>query len=163
MSRSLPVLNNTGTSSSLRRDGRREFIVPADVSGRFTLRRTMLFAVLIAVYVLTPWIEINGHPLVFLDIEHSAFYLFGSTFNAQDVWLVFFLLSGVGFTLIVITALWGRVWCGYACPQTVFLEGVYRRVERLIEGPRNVRLRRDAGATTFSRVWRKLLKHAIFL
>lgn len=163
MGRSLPLIPDPGSSSSLRRDGKRDFIVPADVGGRFTRRRMVGFALLIAVYVLTPWIELNGHPLVFLDIEHRAFYLFGSTFNAQDVWLMFFLVSGVGFTLIVATALWGRVWCGYACPQTVFLEGVYRRIERLIEGPRNTRLKRDRGPLSASRVSRKLLKHALFV
>jgi cytochrome c oxidase accessory protein FixG len=96
-------------------------------------------------------------------MQRRCFYLFGATFNAQDVWLVFFLLSGVGFALIVSTALWGRVWCGYACPQTVFLEGLFRPIERLLEGSRNVRMRRNAGPFSFDKLWRKTLKHAIFL
>lgn len=162
MARQLPILNSAPASSALRPDGGRSCIVPADVHGRYAMRRQVLFWLLLGVYVLLPWVQVGGHPAVFLDLERRAFYLFGGTFNAQDVWLVFFLLSGIGFVLIVVTALWGRIWCGYACPQTVFLEGVYRRVERLIEGPRNVRLKRDQALAVLPRVWRKLLKHALF-
>ena len=161
MARSLPVLNEG--SSALRPDGGRAFIVPADVSGRLTTLRRIFFAVLLLVYVLTPWIQVGGHPAVFLDIEHRAFYLFGATFNAQDVWLVFFLVSGMGFLLLLVTALWGRVWCGYACPQTVFLEGVYRSIERAIEGPRNIRLKRERAGASFALIWRKGLKHLVFI
>jgi cytochrome c oxidase accessory protein FixG len=161
--RSLPVLNNDLRSSALRPDGRRNFVVPADVSGRFHKARRLIFAALIALWIALPWVQVGGHPAVFLDMEHRAFYLFGQVFNAQDFWMVFFLASGVGFTLIVTTALYGRVWCGYACPQTVFLDGVFRRVERLIEGPRNSRLRRDSAGLSVDRVLRKLAKHAVYL
>ena len=149
-------------ASSLHADGRRNFVHPADVSGRFDTRRKWTFTILIALLGGLPWIDIKGHPAVFLDFEHRRFYLFGSVFNAQDAWLVFFLLTGLGFALIVATAVWGRVWCGYACPQTVFLEGLFRPIERLIEGPRNERMRRNAGPLTFDKSWRKLLKHGIF-
>ncbi len=161
MAKSLPILQEG--SSALRSDGRRTFVVPADVSGRFWWRRRLIFAVLVAIYVALPWVEIGGHPAVFLDLAHRTFYLFGATFNAQDFWMSFFLLSGVGFALIVVTALWGRVWCGYACPQTVFLDGIYRQVERWIEGPRNIRLKRDQAGMSLDRVSRKVLKHGAFV
>jgi cytochrome c oxidase accessory protein FixG len=157
----LPVVDDR--ASSLRKDGHRNWVHPADVAGRFTTIRRIVFAVLIAVYVITPWIEVGGHPAVFLDIDSRKFYLLGATFNAQDFWLAFFLLTGVGFLLIVLTALAGRVWCGYACPQTVFLEGVFRRIERLIEGPRPARIKRDRGPWNWDKVWRKTVKHAAFI
>ncbi|MEY4509824.1 MAG: hypothetical protein RLZZ450_1946, partial [Pseudomonadota bacterium] len=81
MARSLPVLNNAPGSSALRPDGGRNFIIPADVRGPKTRLRYVVFAVLLVVYVLTPWIEVGGHPAVFLDLQHRAFYLFGQTFN----------------------------------------------------------------------------------
>lgn len=158
--RHLPVLREA--SSSLARDGRRNFVHPADVAGRFTTRRYVIFALLIAVYVALPFIRISGKPAVFLDVLHRRFHLFGQSFNATDFWLVFFLLSGVGFSLIVLTTLFGRVWCGYACPQTVFLEGVFRRIERLLEGPRNERMKRNKGPITAGTVARKTAKHIIF-
>ena len=92
------------------------------------------------------------HPAVFVDVESHELFLFGTTFNPQDTWLLFFLLSGVGFGLVYATALAGRVWCGWACPQTVFLDGVYRRIERWIEGPRERRIRRNAGPMTPQKV-----------
>jgi cytochrome c oxidase accessory protein FixG len=136
---------------------------PADVKGRFTRLRYIIFAVLIAIYVALPFVKVGGHPAVFMDIVNRKFYLFGGVFNAQDFWLMFFLLSGVGLTLLIVTAIKGRLWCGYACPHTVFLEGVFRRIERAIEGPRAQRLRRNAAGLTFDSAWRKLLKHAIYI
>jgi cytochrome c oxidase accessory protein FixG len=161
MSVQLPVIEEP--ASSLRKDGSRNWVHPADVKGRWTRLRRIGFVVLMSIYVVLPWIEINGHPAVFLDIGDRQFYLFGLTFNAQDAWLAFFLLTGIGFTLIVVTALLGRIWCGYACPQTVFLEGVFRRIERWIEGPRTVRLRRNAAKMSWDKFWRKALKHAVFV
>ncbi|MCU0677037.1 MAG: cytochrome c oxidase accessory protein CcoG [Myxococcota bacterium] len=162
MPRHLPVLPNQ-PASSLNKDGTRNFVHPADVSGRFTNVRWVVFAVLMVIYLVLPLIQIGGRPAVFLDVEHRRFFLFGGSFNAQDFWLVFFLLTGIAFVLIVVTTLWGRVWCGYACPQTVFLEGVYRRIERFVEGPRNERMKRNAGPWNASKTGRKIAKHALFV
>jgi len=142
--------------------GARVKIQPADVRGRFQVRKRLLWIALIAIYVSLPWIEVAGRPAVLIDIVHRRFYLFGQTFNAQDFWLAFFLLTGIGFALIVVSALWGRVWCGYACPQTVFLEGVFRRVERLFEGTPAQRKRRAAAGWTTARVLRAVGKYATF-
>lgn len=143
--------------------GGRRYIHPADVVGRFTRVRPWLFLVLIAVYVSLPWITVGGHPAIFLDIATRRFFIFGRTFNAQDFYLVFFLLTGVGFLLIVLAALFGRVWCGWACPQTVFLEGVYRRIERLIEGPASKRKALARGPLTVEKFIRKAIKHLLYL
>lgn len=150
-------------ASSLQADGHRNYVHPADVSGRYDRVRQVAFAVLLVVFAGLPWLQIGGHPAVFLDVLHRRFYLFGGTFNAQDFWLVFFLLTGVGYGLFVVTSLWGRVWCGYACPQTVFLEGVFRPIERWLEGPRNVRMRRNAGPWNRDKVLRKGAKHLIYV
>lgn len=150
-------------ASPLRADGSRNPIHPADVTGRFWRLRQVAFAVLVAIYLALPLIPIGGHPAIHLDVALRRFYLFGHIFNAQDVWLLFFLLSAVGWSLIMVTTLLGRVWCGYACPQTVFLEGVYRRIERWIEGPRLARIRRNRHSWDFSKLWRKVFKHALFI
>jgi cytochrome c oxidase accessory protein FixG len=149
--------------SSLRGDGTREPIFPADVHGRFHLRRRIAFALLIAVWLLLPLIRVRGNPAVFLDMQARKFYLFGATFNAQDIWLLFFVLTGIGFGLLYLTATAGRVWCGWACPQTVFLEGVFRPIERLIGGTRDERMRRLKGGWTWDRIWRSALIHGLYL
>lgn len=172
--RSLPILQNDPDAEgsgehhsigagSLGRDGKRRRPYPADVSGRWIKARRVVYAALIALWAALPWIPIGGHPAVFLDIESRQFFLFGLTFNAQDVWLMFFALSGVGFGLVYATAVLGRVWCGWACPQSVFLEAVFRPIERVINGPRNVAMRRASkGGMGFDRVWRAVLTHTAY-
>ena len=109
-------------------DGSHYILHPADVSGRFTFFRRIFGILLIAVYVLLPWIPINGAPALFFDVEHRRFHIFGLTLLTQDLWVFFFLISGLGFSLFFLTALLGRLWCGWACPYTVFLEHVFRRI-----------------------------------
>ena len=155
----LPVIE---AKSSIHLDGSRAYVHPADVSGRFATARKIAFVVLIAIYALLPWVNIGGHPAMFLDIEHRSFFLFGATFNAQDIWMMVFVVTGAFFGLVYLTAVAGRVWCGWACPQTVFREGVFRRVERLIEGPRDKRIRRNAGPWTWDKIWRKALVWPIY-
>jgi cytochrome c oxidase accessory protein FixG len=161
--RHLPVIEKGFEKSSIRRDGSRAFVYPADVSGRFATARKVVFAALIVIYAALPWVPVGGHPAVFLDIERRSFFLFGATFNAQDLWLVAFLATGACFGLVVLTALAGRLWCGWACPQTVFLEGVFRPIERFFEGSREKRMRRKAGPMTFDRLWRRTAVLAAYL
>lgn len=157
--RQLPVISE----GSLGRDGRHKRPYPADVSGRFVRARRVVYFVLIAIWAALPWIPVGGHPAVFLDVDKRQFFLFGATFNAQDMWLLFFALSGVGFGLVYATMLLGRVWCGWACPQTVFLEALFRPIERAINGPRNVAQRRARGPLGFERVWRMVATHAAYV
>jgi cytochrome c oxidase accessory protein FixG len=156
----LPVLPDV--LGTIAQDGKRRLVVVADVHGRFNRARKLVFVGLIALWAALPWIHINGAPAVFLDVEARRFFLFGMTFNAQDSWLLFFVLSGAGFGLVYVTALAGRAWCGWACPQTVFLDGVFRPIERWIEGPREKHLRRDAGLLTLSKLARKAAKQALY-
>jgi cytochrome c oxidase accessory protein FixG len=164
----LPVLQNGDDSprpgdGTLGRDGKRKRPYPADVSGRFARARRVVFWLLIALWAALPWVPIGGHPAVFLDVDRRQFFLLGMTFNAQDAWLTFFMLSGVGFGLVYATAVLGRVWCGWACPQTVFLEAVFRPIERLINGSRTVALRRSQRGRDLGAVCRALATHAAYL
>ncbi|UJR79458.1 Cytochrome c oxidase accessory protein CcoG [Sandaracinus amylolyticus] len=149
--------------SSLRHDGSRDYPYPADVGGRFTWARRVTFAVLIAIWAALPWVHVNGRPAMFLDVAARRFFLFGASFNAQDFWLVFFVTTALLFALVVVTTVLGRAWCGWTCPQTVFLEALYRPIERWIEGPRNERMKRDRGPWVFDKVWRKGLKHFLYV
>jgi cytochrome c oxidase accessory protein FixG len=138
-------------------DGSRRVIHAAAVNGPFTRWRTLVGAALMAIYVALPWISINGNPAVFLDLRQRQFHFFGLTFVTQDLWLGFFLISGLAFSLFYVAALLGRVWCGWGCPQTVLLD-VVRRIERWCEGdaPAQVKLdRAPLGA-------RRLGKQALF-
>lgn len=143
-------------------DGSRNTIHPADVKGRYQVRKKIVWTFLVALWVVLPWIEIGGHPAILADIANRRFYLFGETFNAQDFYLAYFLLTGVGFTLFVVSALFGRIWCGYACPQTVFLEGFFRRIERWIEGNAAQRKKLKDAPMSLQKALRRGAKWAIF-
>lgn len=131
MARRLPNLDSVTTIAE---DGSRNFLHPADVRGNFTLARQLFALVLVAIYFSLPFIPVRGNPAVFLDVLNGRFHLFGLTFASQDFFLTFFVISGMGFSLFFLTALFGRLWCGWACPHSVFLEQVFRRLERLLEG-----------------------------
>lgn len=160
MARNQPSLDSVTTISQ---DGSRPFIYPADVSGRFARARTWSGLGLILLYLALPWIKINGYPAVFLDVIERRFHLFGWTLAPQDMWLLFFLITGVGFSLFFITALFGRIWCGWACPQTVFLDHVYRKIERWIDGDAHQRRQLAAAPMSAGKLAKRGVKHALYM
>ncbi len=151
------------TVSAIRSDGSRPFLFPADPKGRFTRARMWSGFALIAFYLSLPWIQINGFPAVFLDVAERRFHLFGVTLAPQDLWLLFFVITGLGFSLFFVTALLGRVWCGWACPQTVFLDQVYRRIERWIDGDAVQRRALQRAPLTATKIFRRTLKHTLYV
>ena len=153
-----PSLDSVAT---INEDGSRRFIHPTAVSGRFAKWRATLAFALTAIYVATPWIQINGNPALFLDVSKRQFHYFGLTFLGQDIWIAFFVLTGIGFCLFYVTALFGRVWCGWACPQTVFLD-IARRIDRWTEGEAATRRNLHKTPSTFGRSVRKFAKHALY-
>jgi cytochrome c oxidase accessory protein FixG len=158
-----PEPRRRDTVAALDEHGHRLAIYPAEVRGKYTRLRMWLHGGLILFYLLLPWVRIKGMPAVLLDVSERRFVLLGTQFWAFDAPLLFFILALVVFGLFFATALWGRVWCGYACPQTVFVEAMFRRLEGWIEGPAAVRRRRDAEREG-SADWmiRKLVKWPLF-
>jgi len=114
--------------------GRRVFIFPASVSGFWRRNRNIVEVFLIIFFLVLPWINIGGHQALLLNIGDRQFSIFGLTFWAHDAPLIFFILAFLTLGLAFITAVWGRIWCGWACPQTVFIDGVFRRLEYWIIG-----------------------------
>jgi len=149
--------------TTIRADGSRPFLYPADTHGRFTRARIVSAFFLIAFYLSLPWIKIGGYPAVFIDIAERRFHLFGLTLAAQDTWLLFFVISGAGFSLFFVTALFGRIWCGWACPHTVFLDHVYRRIERLIDGDALARRALAAAPPSATKTLKRTIKHVLYL
>ena len=159
---SSPKKPNLNAVTTINADGSRYFLHPADVAGRWTTLRRLVGLVLIAIYVALPWLKINGYPTVFLDVEKRMFHLFGITLVPQDFWVMFFAVTGLGFSLFFITSLLGRVWCGWACPYTVFLDHVYRRIERWIEGDAAARRKLEQAPWTTGKIFKRGLKHALY-
>ncbi|MGI9629100.1 MAG: cytochrome c oxidase accessory protein CcoG [Longimicrobiales bacterium] len=124
--------------------------------------RRVSFAALHVILLVAPWLMWNGNPLIRIDIPGRKVFLFGGIFTPYDTFFLVLLVLFLAFTLFFVTALWGRIWCGYACPQTVFLETWIRPIEVWIEGDRVLRKRRDAAGFSFDLVWRKLVKWSLF-
>jgi len=145
--------------STLNQDGSRRQIRPQLSRGRFLRRRQVVGYALIALFTAIPYLRLHGKPLMLLDLPRREFTIFGTTFLPTDTVLLMLLLVGIVVTIFLLTALFGRVWCGWACPQTVYLELVYRPIERLFEG--SPRRQRELDRGFPSR--RRLLKNVVFL
>ena len=107
--------------STMNRDGSRRRIRPKVSKGRYHRRRLLTAWGLILGFVLIPIVKLNGKPLMLLDIGQREFTFFGATFLPTDTFLLMLLLFSIFVGIFLITAIWGRVWCGWACPQTVYM------------------------------------------
>ena len=139
--------------------GGRNWVYASLVKGKFFYQRAVVAYLLLAIYLLAPWIVINGKQAVHLDIFNRQFTFLGVTFWATDTDFLVNLFLIAGLSLFFFTAVLGRVWCGWACPETVFLEFVFRPIERLIEGDAAKRIRLDQAPWTLNKIIKKSLKH----
>jgi len=154
----LPAEAKERVLPTLNPDGTRRWLRPKLFPGRFLRRRRALAWGLIALFTAIPYLRMNGKPLILLDVIHRQFTLFGATFLPTDSVLLMLLLVGIFLGIFLLTATYGRVWCGWACPQTVYMEFLYRPIERLIEGAPSAQERLDRHRLHP----RRLLKYAAF-
>ena len=141
---------------------KREKIYPREVHGRFAILRTLSVVILLGLFFIFPWLEMDGRQLILFDLPARKFHVFWLTFWPQDFLLLAFLLMLGAFSLFFFTALAGRLWCGYACPQTVWTE-VYLWIERKVEGSRIKQMRLDKSAMSVDKLVRKSIKHILWL
>ncbi|MFN7731369.1 MAG: cytochrome c oxidase accessory protein CcoG [Pirellula sp.] len=119
---------------TLQGDGKRRWINPALAQGKYWQRRRLLAYALIAFFVTLPHLRMWGKPIVLLDIASREFTFFGHTFYPTDTALLALLMLTVFFVVMFVTAVGGRLWCGWGCPQTVYLEFLFRPIDRLFAG-----------------------------
>ncbi|MBI4207381.1 MAG: cytochrome c oxidase accessory protein CcoG [Betaproteobacteria bacterium] len=140
----------------------RKKIYPRAVTGWFAAWRWVLVWATQLVFYGGPWLAWNDRQAVLFDIVHRKFYIFGLVFWPQDVIYLTILLIISALALFLFTAVAGRLWCGYACPQTVYTE-IFLWVERLIEGDRGRRMKLDRGPLTARKFTRKAAKHGVWV
>lgn len=148
--------------ASLDEAGRRVKLHPAEVRGIWRKRRQIVQFFLLILFLILPWIRIDGRQALLLDVSNRHFEIFGLSLRAHNAPYLIFIFGIVGFGLFLVTAIWGRVWCGWACPQTVFIEMVFRRIEKWIEGPAGERRALEKQPWTISKVSKKTLKWFAF-
>ena len=139
-----------------------EKIYPRSVEGRFGQARVVAAIVLLGLFYGTAWLQIDGRQLLLFDLPGRQFHIFGMVFFPQDFVLLTLILICAALSLFVFTALAGRLWCGYACPQTVWTE-VFLWIEAFIEGDRRARMKLDSGPMTPRKLTLKGTKHAVWI
>lgn len=143
--------------------GHRVYLYPEDVSGIWRNRRTIFYWFLIFIFLVLPWIHYDGMQVILLNLPKREFIFLGETFYAHDAPLLLMIFLGFIFTMGFITSIWGRFWCGWSCPQTVFIDAIYRRIERIVEGKARQREKLDASPWSFTKLFKKAVKWSLFL
>ncbi len=141
---------------------KRQKIYPREVHGLFAWLRTAAVLALLGLFYIVPWLRWDGRQAVLFDLPGRKFYLFGLTIWPQDFIYLSALLIIAAMSLFFFTALAGRLWCGYACPQTVWTE-VFLWIERKIEGSRSQQMKRDKAPLNASKFAVKATKHAVWI
>ncbi len=141
---------------------KRQKIYPREVHGIFAVLRTAAVLVLLGLYYIVPWLRWDERQAVLFDLPARKFYLFGMVIWPQDFIYLAALLIIAAMALFFFTALAGRLWCGYACPQTVWTE-VFLWMERKIEGSRSQQMKRDRGPLTAGKFGIKAAKHTVWI
>jgi cytochrome c oxidase accessory protein FixG len=148
--------------STIAEDGKRLWVYPKRPQGQLFKYRNLTAYLLLLIFFLTPFIKINGDPLMLFNILERHFIIFGVEFFPQDFHI--FVLSMITFIVFVVlfTVIFGRIFCGWICPQTIFMEFLFRPLEYFIEGNNNKQRKLDDRAMDFDKFWRKTLKHLVF-
>jgi cytochrome c oxidase accessory protein FixG len=143
-------------------EGRRQWVYPRKVHGSFYRGRTWLSWLLLAVMFAGPFVRINGNPLLLFNIVERKFIILGQIFWPQD--MIMFAVALLIFitSILVFTAAYGRLWCGWTCPQTVLMEMVFRKIEYAIEGDSHQQRALDKAPWTATKIRKKVGKHVIF-
>lgn len=143
--------------------GKRVWIYPKKPSGNFHLWRIVVTIILLSLFFAGPFIKINGQPLLLINVFDRKFVVFGQVFWPQDFVLLAILLITFFVFIILFTVVFGRIWCGWLCPQTLFMEMVFRKIEYWIEGDAPAQRRLNQSPLNFQKLSKKTLKHIIFI
>lgn len=150
---SLPVL------STMQADGSRRWLRPRLSMGAWWKRRRVVAYLLMVVFVLIPHLRVNGKPIVLLDFVSRQLTLMGKTFYPTDTLILALFLLVVLISVVLVTAIAGRAWCGWACPQTVYMEFLFRPIDRLFEGT----VGKGGKPSDKYTGWRKVARIAVYL
>lgn len=149
--------------STVDASGKRVWVYPKKPSGNYHRARIVVTTILLGLLFAGPFIRIGGQPLLLLNVFERKFIVFGQAFWPQDFVLLAVTLITFFVFIILFTVVFGRIWCGWMCPQTLFMEMVFRKIEYLIEGDMAAQRRLARAPWTLNKVIKKGAKHTIFL
>ncbi|MDN4164579.1 cytochrome c oxidase accessory protein CcoG [Cytophagales bacterium LB-30] len=143
--------------------GKRNWVFPKKPSGPLHNWRVLATIVLLGILFAGPFIKIGGQPFLLLNIFDRKFIIFGQVFWPQDTHLLIFLLLIFFVFIILFTVAFGRVWCGWACPQTLFMEMVFRKIEYWIEGDYTSQRKLSQAPWSTEKLFKRTIKYGVFL
>ena len=143
-------------------DGKRKWVYPKKPSGKFYNARTIVSFFLLAFLVVVPFIKVNGHQFLLFDFLNRNFILFGIPFGPHDFHLFVLAMISIIVFIILFTVVFGRIFCGWACPQTIFMEMVFRKIEYWIEGDARDQRKLNAEEWNGKKLFKKGVKNIIF-
>lgn len=162
MIQSVPSESFRDTLSNSTQDGGRKWLYPEIVKGKWFFRRAWVAYILLACLLTGPFLEWNGHPIFLFNVLERQFILFGVGFGPQDMNLLVLGVLTFAVFIFAFTNAFGRLWCGWACPQTIFMEWIFRPLESFIEGNANARRKADQEPGSTQKVLKKTLKYLLF-
>ena len=148
--------------STIDDEGKRIWVYPKKPKGSYTRAREILALFLLVFFFGAPFIKINDQSLLLFDILNRKFIIFGLVFWPQDFHLFVLATLSLIVFIVLFTVVLGRLWCGWACPQTIFMEMVFRKVEYWIEGDARHQIALSKSPWTVQKVFKKSLKHSVF-
>jgi len=150
------------TISIVNKEGGRKWVYPKKPKGRFYNARTIVSVFLLAILFGMPLLKIDGHPFMLFNIIERKFILFGLDFSPQDFYLFGLVMIALFVSLFLVTAVYGRIFCGWVCPQTIFLEMVFRKIEYFIEGDYTKQMALNSSHWDTEKIFKKVTKYLIF-
>lgn len=148
--------------STVDKKGKRIWVYPKKPKGKFTTYRTWVAYILLAFLFAGPHLRIGGQPLLQLDVLSRKIIIFGKMFFPSDNYIFVIVTITLFVSIILFTVAFGRIFCGWFCPQTIFMESVFRKIEYAIEGDYKQQIRLDKQEMNWEKIWKKGLKHLIF-
>ncbi|SDL44547.1 cytochrome c oxidase accessory protein CcoG [Chryseobacterium taihuense] len=147
---------------TMEQSGKRKWVFPKKPKGKYTNYRTIVAYILLSIYLIIPFIRIGGNPFLMLNVIDREFFILGQPFYPQDFFLLTLGAIVALICIILFTIAFGRIFCGWICPQTIFLESVFRKIEFAIEGDRNRQMKLDRQEWNSEKIWKRSLKWTIF-
>jgi cytochrome c oxidase accessory protein FixG len=148
--------------ATVTKDGKRIWVYPKKPSGRYYTARTILSVFLLVFLFGAPFVKVNGHPLILLNVLERKFILFGIPFGPHDFHLFVLAMISTIVGIFLFTVVYGRLFCGWICPQTIFMEMVFRKIEYFIEGDWKQQKVLNNSPWSSSKFFKKFSKHVIF-
>jgi len=147
---------------TLDEEGKRKFLYPKKPSGKFYTYRKHVSYLLLLILVANPFVKVNGNQFMLFNVLERRFNIFGFPFWPQDFYIFVLVMITMVVFVILFTVIFGRIFCGWICPQTIFLEMVFRRIEFWIDGDRGTQMRLDRQAWNAEKIRKRLLKWGLF-